>query len=116
MPPKKAAAGGVAKKKGAKAGGYQMPEPLPVGSVLTDLCKQQWKIGPSIGTGGFGEIYSACRAGATAPKRTDDYPFVVKIEPHNNGPLFVEMHFYMRNAKLDDSEYQMHGPNHINLI
>lgn len=25
-------------------------------------------------------------------------------EPHGNGPLFVEMHFYMRNAKLDDSE------------
>lgn len=23
-------------------------------------------------------------------------------EPHDNGPLFVEMHFYMRNAKLDD--------------
>ena len=24
-------------------------------------------------------------------------------EPHGNGPLFVEMHFYMRNAKSDDS-------------
>lgn len=23
-------------------------------------------------------------------------------EPHANGPLFVEMHFYMRNCKLDD--------------
>lgn len=23
-------------------------------------------------------------------------------EPHDNGPLFVEMHFYMRNAKLED--------------
>uniref|UniRef100_A0A1B0AXP0 Uncharacterized protein n=1 Tax=Glossina palpalis gambiensis TaxID=67801 RepID=A0A1B0AXP0_9MUSC len=22
--------------------------------------------------------------------------------PHDNGPLFVEMHFYMRNCKLDD--------------
>lgn len=26
-------------------------------------------------------------------------------EPHENGPLFVEMHFYMRNAKTEDSKY-----------
>lgn len=25
-------------------------------------------------------------------------------EPHGNGPLFVEMHFYMRNGKLADSK------------
>lgn len=25
-------------------------------------------------------------------------------EPHQNGPLFVEMHFYMRNAKLEEIE------------
>ena len=25
--------------------------------------------------------------------------FVVKIEPHNNGPLFVEMNFYIRAAR-----------------
>lgn len=28
--------------------------------------------------------------------------FYSKKEPHGNGPLFVEMHFYMRNAKLED--------------
>lgn len=78
MPPKKVgAAGPAARKKGGK-NAYQMPEPLAKGSVLTDLSKQQWKIGPSIGTGGFGEIYSACKADAV-PKRTEDYPFVVKI-------------------------------------
>ena len=27
--------------------------------------------------------------------------FVVKIEPHSNGPLFTEMHCYMRIAKPD---------------
>lgn len=26
-------------------------------------------------------------------------------EPHGNGPLFVEMHFYMRNGKLADSKF-----------
>lgn len=76
MPPKKAA-GPVGRKKTGK-NAYQMPEPLAKGTILTDLSKQQWKIGPSIGTGGFGEIYSACKAEAV-PKKTEDYPFVVKI-------------------------------------
>ena len=25
--------------------------------------------------------------------------YVIKIEPHNNGPLFVEMNFYIRAAR-----------------
>lgn len=79
MPPKKAASGVAAKKKAPK-NGYQMPEPLAAGSSITDMTKQLWKIGPSIGCGGFGEIYSAYKVGAAAvPKHTDDYPFVVKI-------------------------------------
>jgi len=28
-----------------------------------------------------------------------DAKYVVKIEPHNNGPLFVEMNFYIRTAR-----------------
>lgn len=28
-----------------------------------------------------------------------DAKYVVKIEPHNNGPLFVEMNFYIRAAR-----------------
>ena len=39
--------------------GYILPDPLPSGMVLTDLKKQKWKLGKSIGLGGFGEIYSA---------------------------------------------------------
>ncbi|XP_067630634.1 nucleosomal histone kinase 1 [Eurosta solidaginis] len=75
---------------------YAMPEKIAEGTILTDLSKTQWTIGASIGTGGFGEIYCACRAGEK------NYNYVVKCEPHGNGPLFVEMHFYMRNAKLED--------------
>uniref|UniRef100_A0A6P4ETU2 non-specific serine/threonine protein kinase n=1 Tax=Drosophila rhopaloa TaxID=1041015 RepID=A0A6P4ETU2_DRORH len=90
-PPKKAVPG-----KKAKSKLYAMPEKVKEGTVLTDLAKGQWRIGPSIGVGGFGEIYAACKVGEK------NYDAVVKCEPHGNGPLFVEMHFYLRNAKQDD--------------
>ncbi|XP_044020349.1 serine/threonine-protein kinase VRK1-like [Aphidius gifuensis] len=86
-------------KKGAN--GYKMPDPINAGEVLTDMAKKQWIIGKSIGVGGFGEIYSAAPYSGKLPK---EYPAVIKIEPHGNGPLFVEMHFYMRNCKPDDIE------------
>lgn len=118
-----------------KANAYQMPESIPLGEIMMDLSKQQWKIGPSIGTGGFGEIYCACKSNEST-KKYEDYSYVVKVvsvddwknfffgficfsffdvklfhiivivtqEPHGNGPLFVEMHFYMRNGKLADSK------------
>lgn len=100
----------VNKKPGAgrKKNGYAMPKKLPLGSILQDNSKVQWISGPSIGVGGFGEIYSACRADQKL-KNVKDYPFVIKIEPHGNGPLFVEMHFYMRNAKQDDSKLAITG-------
>ncbi|XP_004524170.1 nucleosomal histone kinase 1 [Ceratitis capitata] len=93
-----ALAAGVPKKGSAPKRNklYAMPEKISEGTILTDLSKAQWSIGSSIGTGGFGEIYSACRVGEK------NYNYVVKCEPHGNGPLFVEMHFYMRNAKLED--------------
>lgn len=61
-----------------KANAYQMPEDIPLGEIMTDLSKQQWKIGPSIGTGGFGEIYCACKANEST-KKHEDYPYVVKV-------------------------------------
>jgi len=83
MPPKKA-------KK--TASGYRMPDHLPPGTSLTDLNKKQWVLGQSVGTGGFGEIYLATEGGKGEQR-------VVKIEPHENGPLFVEMHFYISAGK-----------------
>ncbi|KAM7360535.1 nucleosomal histone kinase 1 [Cochliomyia hominivorax] len=91
--------GGGAKKAAAgakKSKLYNMPEKIKEGTILKDLLKTEWKIGPSIGIGGFGEIYSAAKNGE------NKYDYVVKCEPHDNGPLFVEMHFYMRNARLED--------------
>lgn len=67
-------AGGA--KKAAAAGKksklYNMPEKIKEGTILKDLMKTEWKIGPSIGTGGFGEIYTASKKGESK------YDFVVK--------------------------------------
>lgn len=75
----KANASKVAKKPAAKkkGNGYQMPEKIPLGEILTDLSKQQWRIGTSIGSGGFGDIYCANKADAS--KKSDDFPYVVKV-------------------------------------
>ena len=48
--------------------------------------------------GGFGEIY-LCSTGEG--KCSDNAAMAIKIEPHENGPLFVEMNFYLRAAKRD---------------
>ena len=53
-----------------------------------------------MGTGGFGEIYLATEGGKGEQR-------VVKIEPHENGPLFVEMHFYIEAGKPEQvAEYR----------
>lgn len=95
MPPKK-----PSKRKAAD--GYALTTPMPPGEVLTDTAKRQWKIGKAVGTGGFGMIYlcsplSECGSRAVG----DDALHVVKIEMQENGPLFVEMHFFMNAARPD---------------
>lgn len=85
-------------KKNKAANGYELPEPLPKGEIIEDLMKNKWKLGSSIGQGGFGEIYEAKEESS----KSASYPYVIKIEPHGNGPLFVEINFYIKNAKLDD--------------
>lgn len=72
MAPTKKPAAAPRKKK---ANGYQMPVKIPNGEILTDVAKKQWKIGQSIGIGGFGEIYLA----AAVDKTSADYKYVVKI-------------------------------------
>lgn len=76
--------------------GYMLSDPLPEGLVIKDLRKKTWKIGKSIGLGGFGEIYSAALLDG---KTLSEEDYVVKVEPHSNGPLFVELHFYCRATK-----------------
>lgn len=65
-----------AKKAVKKKNGYQMPDPIPNGEILQDIAKKKWIIGPSIGVGGFGEIYSAAEY---TDKKPTNYPYVIKI-------------------------------------
>lgn len=62
-------------KKGAN--GYLKPKPIPVGDILVDSIKKRFKVGPVIGSGGFGAIYSACNA--DTKMNVADYPYVIKI-------------------------------------
>jgi vaccinia related kinase len=44
-------------KKRVAANGNRLPDPIREGELLTDITKNQWKLGRSVGVGGFGEIY-----------------------------------------------------------
>lgn len=95
MPPKKAAGSGPgARKAPAKR---KLAEEFPPGEVLTDSAKKQWKLGPPIGQGGFGRLYLANENSSKTVG--SDAPYVIKVEPSDNGPLFSELKFYMRAAK-----------------
>lgn len=92
----------VPAKRGLKlpriaSNGHKLPDPLPNSSVLTDVMKRKWRLGKSIGIGGFGEIYLA--SDDLKRKPGPDAKYVIKVEPHANGPLFSEMHFYHRVGK-----------------
>jgi hypothetical protein len=54
----KAFTGKKAARKRKAANGYKLPDPIPVGEIIRDVAKKEWQIGPSIGVGGFGEIYA----------------------------------------------------------
>ncbi|GFT33159.1 nucleosomal histone kinase 1 [Nephila pilipes] len=81
------------RKAPVAAKGHKLPEPIPEGLEVSDTFKKGWKIGPKIGSGGFGTVYFASEAGKK------DYDYVVKVEYHDNGPLFAEMHCYHNICK-----------------
>ena len=37
---------------------HKLPDPIREGEVVKDNSKKSWKLGKSIGVGGFGEIYA----------------------------------------------------------
>jgi vaccinia related kinase len=44
-------------KKRVASNGNRLPDPIREGEILVDIAKNQWRLGRSIGVGGFGEIY-----------------------------------------------------------
>ncbi|XP_072534245.1 serine/threonine-protein kinase VRK2 isoform X3 [Salminus brasiliensis] len=78
----------------------QFPDELPDGCILRDTEKKEWRLGKIIGKGGFGLIYLASDC-VNAPVR-EDTDYVIKVEFYENGPLFTELKFYQRAAKLNN--------------
>lgn len=37
--------------------GCRLPSRLPAGEILTDITQNSWRLGDSIGSGGFGDVY-----------------------------------------------------------
>ncbi|XP_011500570.1 PREDICTED: serine/threonine-protein kinase VRK1-like [Ceratosolen solmsi marchali] len=77
--------------------GCRLPSRLPAGEILKDITQNLWRLGDSIGCGGFGDVYLA--SSDIHKPVGPNAKYVIKIEPHNNGPLFVEMNFYIRAAR-----------------
>ncbi|NXT82421.1 VRK1 kinase, partial [Zapornia atra] len=77
----------------------QLAEVFPAGEVLADKSQKEWKLGVPIGQGGFGRLYLA---DVNSSKSVgSDAPYVAKVEPSQNGPLSVEVMFYLRAARTD---------------
>ncbi|XP_030644934.1 serine/threonine-protein kinase VRK1 [Chanos chanos] len=94
MPAKPKAAG-----KGRGPAKRKLAEEFPPGEILTDTAKKCWKLGTPVGQGGFGLLYLANENATQAVGAAA--PYVIKVEPSDNGPLFTELKFYMRAAKPD---------------
>uniref|UniRef100_A0A8C4V269 VRK serine/threonine kinase 1 n=1 Tax=Falco tinnunculus TaxID=100819 RepID=A0A8C4V269_FALTI len=78
----------------------KLAEVFALGEVLADTSRKEWKLGIPIGQGGFGRLYLA---DVNSSKSVGgDAPYVAKVEPSQNGPLFTELKFYMRAAKPDE--------------
>lgn len=61
-----------------KKANYARPETVKLGTILADFNKKNWRVGPSIGSGGFGDIYS-CGLAEGSSTKPDQYTNVVKI-------------------------------------
>ncbi|KAF7637453.1 Protein kinase domain-containing protein [Meloidogyne graminicola] len=64
------------------------------GTEFSDILRQQFVVGKEIGQGGFGRIYEGI-------EKSTKKSVAIKMEPQGNGPLFTEMHVYMRILKVD---------------
>lgn len=87
------------KGRGKAVTGHQLASTLRKGTELKDLRKKSWYLGEAIGSGGFGLIYLADDDKNSTGN--DKAKFVIKVEPHGNGPLYCEVAFYQRAARQE---------------
>nr|XP_039249557.1 serine/threonine-protein kinase VRK1-like [Styela clava] len=87
------------KGRGKAATNYQLATTIAKGTELKDLRKKLWYLGEPIGSGGFGLIYLADEDKKCIGK--DKANYVIKVEPHGNGPLYCEVAFYQRAARQE---------------
>ena len=78
-----------------------LPPRLPTGLIMSDLTRRSWRLGDPIGSGGFGQIYSASPDSGAASGSAAGAQYVIKVEAHASGPLFSEMHCYHRVARAE---------------
>lgn len=62
--------------------------------VIKDVFKKEWKIGPKLSNGDYGNIYLT-----NVLNSNEKYNYVMKLELSRNGPLFVEQNFYIKYLK-----------------
>lgn len=74
-------------------------------AILSDIAGNNWRIGAPIGKGSFGEIFLASNK-TTRSVDIRSAHYVTKIEPHSNGPLFVEIHCLLNVNKQNDGEWR----------
>lgn len=88
---------------GGKKEEFVLTREIAENAVLTDISGNLWRIGAPIGKGSFGEIFLASDD-VERPVDANNAKYVTKIEPHSNGPLFVEIHCLLnvnkRNGEL----------------
>lgn len=73
------------------------------GTILTDILGKKWRLGKSVGKGGFGMIYLASDNINQDVNKQAQY--VAKVEAHKSGPLFVERNCYLLIAKPEMSKF-----------
>ncbi|XP_054090596.1 uncharacterized protein LOC128919721 isoform X2 [Zeugodacus cucurbitae] len=91
---------------------YTLLPTIVNGTIMYDLMQKPWRLGKPIGKGNFGEIFLASD-NTSIPVTNENAKFVVKIEPHSNGPLFVEIHCLINTAKDEDKHIKTETDKNI---
>ncbi|KAH8254165.1 hypothetical protein KR032_008773 [Drosophila birchii] len=97
---------------------YTLRPSVVNGTILRDVLSKAWRLGRPIGKGNFGEIFLASDD-TVCPASLDSAKYVVKIEPHSNGPLFVEIHCLINTSRAkeisegaEEAAVNLHGLSH----